>query len=278
MITNKYFTGKSFSSNSELIKAIIANKSEIIRLKKAQFKKCDNTKFAGNLSFVPRETSEKAVKADVTEIERTVIGNTYNWLDHHDDVHIDGLFKKSYTENKGGIYHYHDHINAVTSKVGIPIEIYDNKVKWKSLGIDKDGFTTCLFMDSRIIKELNPSVFWQYSNGEINQHSVGMRYVDLCLCVNSQEESEKEYYANWLKYIDRLGNKDKAIEQGYFFAITEAKLIEISAVTRGSNELTGMADDLETDDDTNEDPEKSNFQQPTKTFSDYLKETNFIKN
>jgi hypothetical protein len=274
MITSKYFAGKTFSTNKEIISEIVKNKTEIIRLKKAQFKKCDNTVFAGNLSFT---AAQKAAQADLKEIEKTVIANTYNWLDSHDDVHIDGLFKKSYTENKGNIYHYHDHIDAVTSKVGIPIDIYDNKVKWKSLGVNIDGFTTCLFMDSKIVKDLNPSVFYQYQTGQINQHSVGMIYVSLELCIN--DDQEKEHYAAWLKYIDRVGNKDKAIEQGYFFAITEAKLIEISAVVKGSNELTGMADDLDIDTeetDTAEGPDKSSQKQPQR-FSDYLKETKFIK-
>ena len=33
-------------------------------------------------------------------IKRMIIGNTYNWMDSHDDVHMKGIFTKSIQENK----------------------------------------------------------------------------------------------------------------------------------------------------------------------------------
>ncbi|HKZ36113.1 MAG TPA: hypothetical protein VJ184_00580, partial [Chryseolinea sp.] len=94
--------------------------------------------------------------------------------------------------------------------------------------------------DSNIIKEYNPIVFGQYLSKEVNQHSVGMVYVKLDLAVNDSEM--KDEYVQWNKYINLIGNKEKAIEQGYFWAVKEAKLIEISAVLAGSNELTPTLD------------------------------------
>jgi len=73
-------------------------------------------------------------------------------------------------------------------------------------------------------------------NGSINQHSVGMQYVKIDLAVNDPEEEEE--YATWNKYKDEVINLEKAEEQGFFWAVTEAKLIEISCVIAGSNELT----------------------------------------
>ena len=52
------------------------------------------------------------------------------------------------------------------------------------------------------------------------------------------DPDQKTEYAQWTKNIDRIANKDKAVKQGYFWAVSEAKLIEISAVLEGSNELT----------------------------------------
>jgi hypothetical protein len=91
-------------------------------------------------------------------------------------------------------------------------------------------------MDTNIIKDYNPLIYSMYLGKEINQHSVGMHYVQIDLAVNDEEM--KAEFATWNKYIAGIGNKDKAIEQGYFWAVKEAKLVEISAVLAGSNELT----------------------------------------
>jgi hypothetical protein len=65
-----------------------------------------------------------------------------------------------------------------------------------------------------------------------------MRYVKIDLAINSEEK----YYADekkvWDKYIDEVANRDEAEKQGYFWAVTEAKAIEGSAVVIGSNQIT----------------------------------------
>jgi hypothetical protein len=95
-------------------------------------------------------------------------------------------------------------------------------------------------MDTRIEKARNENIFLDYKNGDINQHSVGMQYVKLELAVNDPEE--KEEFAAWERYKGEVINIEKAEEQGYFWAVTEAKLIEISCVIKGSNELTPTLD------------------------------------
>ena len=90
--------------------------------------------------------------------------------------------------------------------------------------------------DSNIEKDYNKGVFNQYLKGKIDQHSVGMYYVKIDLAINDDDyPQEKEIFDT---YIDDIGNSDVAKEQGYFFAVSEAKLVEISAVTEGSNSLT----------------------------------------
>jgi phage anti-repressor protein len=44
-----------------------------------------------------------------------------------------------------------------------------------------------------------------------------------------------EEKAIWDKYIDEIVNKEVAEEQSYFWAVSEAKAIEGSAVVKGSN-------------------------------------------
>ena len=253
------------------IKYVVANKIDIINLKKSITKNgdCFGVNNFEKSVFDAISKGEQNKGADTGVVSKTIIGNTYNWLDSHDDVHIDGLFTKSINENKSNIMHLHDHLQRLSAKVGIPQNVYEKAVPWVELGVNKSGNTTCLLMDSEVIKDLNPSIYYQYCNKQVNQHSVGMQYVKLFLCVNSMEANYKKEFANWNKYIGFLGNPEKAIDQGYFFAITEAKLKEISCVTKGSNELTGTLDDMEPDETTPKANEPGSSTQPESIFSKF---------
>jgi hypothetical protein len=213
------------------IKEIIAKKAELIALKKAEIKTVKggvSALFSGNVTKGVFENSD-------TELKRTIVANTYNWLDSHQDVHAKGVFSKSIKERKD-IFHLHDHEFKLTAKVGEPIKVYEDVIKWSDLGINKQGETTALFMDSNILKDYNERIFNEYKNGKINQHSVGMQYVKIDLAVN--DEDEEDEYKVWQDNIDSIGNKEEAEKLGYFWLIREAKLIEISAVLMGSNSLT----------------------------------------
>lgn len=225
-----------FKSKKEFFAYLQANKSELISFKKSEIK------FTDPFAFIEDNEAQKALttsyKDDVASgvIKRTIIGNTYNWMDSQSDVLCDNCFEKSIKDRSDKIFHLHDHLRQVTAKVGTPTAIYEKNVSWKDLGVDCSGKTQCLLMDSNIKKDFNAIMFGQYLGDEITQHSVGLYYVNLEMAIDDADM--KEEYATWLKYIDKIGNKDKVKEQGYFWAVKEAKLIEISAVLAGSNELT----------------------------------------
>lgn len=242
---------KDFATKKEFFKYLSENKSEIINFKKAALKFADPFG-ASDAEAVANKALSTSYKDDVTSgiIKRTIVGNTYMWLDSHDDVHIGNCFAKSISERQDKIWHLHDHEQKITAKVGKPTSIYEKAVAWKDLGIEKAGKTMALFMDSDILKEYNPVVFGQYFEKQINQHSVGMYYVQLALACNDAEM--KEEFAEWNKYINHIGNMEKAMEQGYFWAVKEAKLIEISCVLAGSNELTPTVENEEEEEKTEE--------------------------
>lgn len=219
--------------DKEQIKNIVANKIELIDLKKAELKHCK-----GGLSNVATtKTALKGLYSNTEEkLERTIIGNTYMWLDSHGDVHAKKCFAKSIKERQDKIFHLHDHEFKRTSKVGEPISIYEKDITWKELGVNKSGSTQALHMDTEVIKAYNAQIFNEYKNDIVDQHSVGMQYIKIDLAVND-EEFEDEHKI-WLDNIDNIGNKDKAEENGMFWLVREAKLIEISAVLLGSNEIT----------------------------------------
>src|SRR5690348_3923001 len=95
---------------------LVKNKSKYIALKKAAVKECDIVlaEFDPEYSVSKIITSSKDDNLESGVIKRTIVGNTYKWMDSHKDVHIPGIFTKSINENKS-IFHLHDHkfeINA----------------------------------------------------------------------------------------------------------------------------------------------------------------------
>lgn len=224
------------------IAELVKNKAQHIELKKAEIK----TVKGGLNAIVKSNAVVKGVfKDSENELERTIIGNTYLWMDSHDDVHSKGVFTKTIKERGNSIFHLHDHEFKLVSKIGEPISVYEKDIAWKDLGVNKSGTTQALFMDSAIKKEYNANIFNAYKSGQINQHSVGMQYVKIDLAVN--DESYEEEFKVWSDNIDSLGNKEQAEEKGYFWLVREAKLIEISAVLMGSNELTPTLQEKQAD-------------------------------
>jgi hypothetical protein len=169
-------------------------------------------------------------------IYRKIIANTYNWLDSHGDVHLNGIFKKSIQENTP--FFLADHEFKTTARLGEIMESEEKEVAWRELGIDKAGFTTSLMHTVKIEKARNAMIFEDYKNGVINQHSVGMQYVKVDLAVDDADDENG--YKMYKNVLQMLGNPEKAEELGYFFVVSEAKLRETSAVLAGSNVLTGV--------------------------------------
>ena len=250
-------TGKIFATKKEEIDYLVKHNKEIIEFKKAVVKHTTPTTTEAENSPTFKALSTSKENDTDSIIKRTVIGNTYNWLDSHGDVHLEGTFGKSISERQNKIWHLHDHEQKITAKVGIPSKIYEAPVEWSDLGIKKAGTTTALMMDSDIRKDYNNLIFQEYKDGNIDQHSVGMYYVKIDFAVNDKDH--KAEFKTWNDNIENIGNREKAEELGYFYAVKEAKLVEISAVLQGSNELTPTieAKDIEPEQSTQTEPEQS---------------------
>lgn len=210
-------------------------------------------------------------------IQRTINANTFYWMDSHDDVHVNGIFNKSIKErgvNK--IYHLHDHLQQTTARVGEFSKIYEKSVLWSDLGVNIGGETTALLAETNIQKYRNESIFMDYLQNKIDQHSVGMQYIDMAIAIN---DSNTEYSSNkkeWDLVYPLLGNKAEALTQGYFWVIKSAKLLEISAVLDGSNILTNTVENIEPLEIDTQKTEPSNITQ--KTLKEILANTgNIIK-
>lgn len=230
-----------FQSKTELFRFLVENKGHLIAQKKFELKKADAVSrvsffFKSKEEGLKSSTSpEELMTTDVLLVSAVI--NTTGLLDSHGDVHIKGLWKKSIRENKSP-YHLQEHDMHFESVISDEVKVYTKDFTWKELGYNADGSTEALMFDSTVRKERNPYMFEQYAKQRVKNHSVGMRYVNLFLCINSDEEYFRDEKKNWDKYIDQVINPKDAEELGYFWAVTEAKMVEGSAVLMGSNWIT----------------------------------------
>lgn len=221
----------------ELFDFLIANKTALIAQKKYEIKKADAIYFYSDLE----NNKGRIVKANTPandnrdEIEVTSIINTTYWMDSHKDVHIDGLWKKSLSETKQ-LYLLQEHSMTFKGIITDDVKAYTKKISWQKLGVNSDGYTEALVFESKIRKERNDYMFDEYRKGHVKNHSVGMQYVSLDIAVN--DENYPAHYELWKKYIDKIANKEMCEDCGYFWPVTEAKVVEGSAVPIGSNTIT----------------------------------------
>lgn len=252
-------------SQSDRIEYLVKNKLDLIDLKKSAIKFTDEIGGELHKRIIVSKYADTSTDTD-TEITRTIVGNTYNWMDSHHDVHLNNVFGVSIQQKGDRVRHFHDHINQLSARVGIPKRVYEETIKWTDLGVNKIGETMSLMMDSRIKRSMNAPIFDDYRDGNIDQHSVGMRYIKIDLAVNNPDN--KEEYALWNRVFPMIGNPERALDKGYFWAVKEAALIEISCVLEGSNELTPTVNPVIASSQKQIDPVSAS--QSHKTILDYL--------
>ena len=228
----------NFSTKEQLFKHLIENKKELMSLKKAVTKQADSFFASPTLFSANNERATKSENQGVkNSLKLRLVINTTGILDSHGDVHIKGLWKKTIKEKKD-LYLLQEHKLLFESIITDKVQASTQDYFWKDLGLNEDGNTEALIFDVELDEDRNPFMCKQYQKGYVKQHSVSMRYVDIVLCVNTDEKWAKEEKENWDKYISEVINKEQAEEQGYFWAVTQAKLIEGSAVVLGSNPIT----------------------------------------
>lgn len=232
-----------FETRKELFDFLAANRDKIISHKR------DTVKHSEAISndcflFIEKENAFKAnmpVANPSDDLKVKVVINTTNLMDSHGDVHIPGIWKKSLSENKMLVF-LQEHCMAFDKVIADDkdLKAYTEKIPWKDLGYKFEGITEALIFEATIRKARNPFMHDQYSKGYVRNHSVGMRYMDIVLCINDDEYGAE--YEAWEKYYPYVANKDRADDAGYFWAVKQAKAIEGSAVVIGSNTATPTLD------------------------------------
>lgn len=225
----------------DIFKHLKDNKDALIAEKKFKVKQADSISYNVPLS----DKTGNAIKSDLTDmsadietINASVVINTTNILDSHGDVHIPNIWNKSLKELKR-VYLLQEHQMCFDKIITDKIKASVKTVSFASLGYPElKGNTQALIFDCEIDSDRNEYMFEQYLKGYVQNHSIGMQYIQLFLCINSEEKYYREEKDNWDKYISQVANSEKAFDNGYFWAVTEAKIIEGSAVPIGSNYAT----------------------------------------
>lgn len=232
----KEFEDKSFVNATDKFKWLVDNKERLINNSKGTVKYSDCISILPlNITKAEDAIVDKMVNKD--ELSATIVINTTNIMDSHGDVHIEGIWDKSLAE-KSNIMHIQEHKQEFDKIIadGEDLNAYVKAYNWVDLGYNHPGSTQALVFDSKVKKTRNEFMFNQYQKGYVKNHSVGMQYVNIELAI--KDESYKDEFAVWNKYLGNVVNKEYAESIGYFWAVTEAKVFEGSAVPRGSNPVT----------------------------------------
>jgi hypothetical protein len=187
------------------------------------------------------ESTQKIDLSSANELKATLVLNSCGIIDSHMDCHIKGLWTKTLQEQNRLLLlqeHEMEFDKIIATAKDDQLKAFTKTVSWAKLGMSYSGSTEALMFDAIIKQSVNPFMFDLYKQGRVHEHSVGMRYVKMFTCMNINEPTYSSEKANWDKYYQYVVNKDLADQKGFFFAVTEAKLIEGSAVVLGSNMAT----------------------------------------
>ena len=240
-----YFPEKEFATKEELFSELKSNLSLIEDQKKAKIYESYKKGQSVNMKCLDVSKfdieQQKALKLD--DNYYYIAFNSTRILDSHDDVHIDGIWKKTIQEKQFKNYVVTDHelevLNTVVRKEYV--EIFTAKVPFSILGKSYSGNTEILIYKFPKDKVQIPVVKDWLESGDELQGSVRMKYIKFLFCLDSNAPDDETFKSNYDKYLPYIANKDDFEYIPYFFAILEASNEkESSFVLYGSNQATGQ--------------------------------------
>ena len=218
------------------LKEIMADKKAAIKDKKAAIKTSQGFGYS-----LPSREAVKMEGVDIDlkpgELLVKVIANMSMFVDTDQDVILPGAYTKSISERGSSIPFLHDHIHRAEARIGKTVKMQLEDVRLSNMGIETNKTTgEALVHYAKAIRDMNPSIYAQYENKVVDQHSIGLEYVQLD--VASADEKYPKEFENWQKLLPLLINPQKAIEEGYFWIVKELKIRENSVVLWGANAMT----------------------------------------
>lgn len=286
-----------FATKADAYSYLRKNSKDIIAQKRAFPTTTDDLEFGYSIIQTEKKFTTKSkdggeVQVEDAEVKVDIIANMSGWCDSQMDVMIEDNWNKSIKDLGASgqrlFYHLKDHGERYQYTLGAVIG-RDPELYTKDVSLDMFNFKSDikkaqgLLMTSTVPESYDCKAYQLYRDKQIKQHSIGLQYIKIYLCMDSEEDEDAMYKDNWKKYYKGVLNKERVDARGYFWAITESKILEVSAVLFGSNELTNV---ISTDDgskSTSGEPETSTLSQPHKDIETFdvglaILTTKFFKN
>lgn len=231
--TLKQFPDKKFTDKMDQTNFIKANFRELHALKKSEYKTKSEPVLKAEMlagTFTPDIQSSLG---DIIEVKAVI--NTTNVIDSHMDLHLRDIWNKTVADNPFNPV-LKQHEQRFESVIANKARNLNQGMNFKDLGVNADFEMIANCNIFLIDKSKQPLMYAKYANGEVDQHSVGMMYVDYDIAYyDESSQKEMDFFDAALKLCI---NPEVAQEAGYVFLIREAKKREGSAVVFGSNSIT----------------------------------------
>lgn len=230
--TIKQFPDKKFTDKMDQTNFIKQRIKEIQAIKIAEYKTECNYAIKSELikEFAP---AIEPITSDIIEVKSII--NTTNVIDSHMDLHLQGIWNKTVKDNPFNPV-LKQHENKFESVIANKAKNLNQNMNFKDIGVDIDFAMQANCNIFTIDKAKQPLMFDKYSNGEVEQHSVGMIYVDLDIAYYDESSQKEMDFFNSMLLL--CINPEIAEEAGYVWVVREAKKREGSAVVFGSNPIT----------------------------------------
>jgi len=231
---------KDFADKSELFRELKQNEERIISLKKAQtYKSAEKGQLSIFGAYLKPDLVDKSLGIKQGYVYPVI--NTTRYMDSHDDVHFDGIWKKTLKEQSGKIFYASGHKLDIDNIIAWPEDVraFTETVDWAMVGKDYPGQTEALIFEIAEENIKKPSALEAIRQRRKVQGSVSMIYVKITLGLNSDEKDYAVNKAYYDSHLNLIANKEEVESQGYFFGVEEAKIYkEGSLVIAGSNDAT----------------------------------------
>lgn len=262
---------KEFVDKPTMLKYIKDNKSTILAQKKAEIKTKTNNSLLGFMDITDNVVKE--VPNMDNDYIYPVISNT-NFLDSHNDVHLNGSMSKTAQEQNKKVYYVADHTLKVDSVIAEPkdVEIELKTLKWSDLGRNYGGTTEAMIFKIKKDNIIHDKFKRMIEKGTPLQNSIRMQYIKIDMAMNTDDKDFAEEKAVYDEIYPLIANKEALEDNDYLiFAVRELKIhLEGSAVLFGSNSATPINKEAVNDTSNNE-PSNDTQKEQLKEFLNKIK-------
>ena len=231
--TLKQFPDKSFTEKMDMVRFMQKNRDELFAIKKAEYKTKSEPVLKSGIFVKEFQPIIEDITGDFIQV-KTII-NTTNVIDSHLDLHLKGIWNKTVKDSPFS-HHLKSHKSDFEFVISNKAKSYNEAMNFKDLGLSVDMEMDANINEFIMERKKLPIMFDAYKNGEVNEHSIGMMYVDLDIAFWDESSQKEMDFFNQAK--SKAINPEVADEYGYLWVVSEAKKREGSAVVFGSNSIT----------------------------------------